>query len=591
MILKLLAIAINVSLISNIILAKFLGICPFMGVSKRQSTAFGMGMAVTFVLTLAVIITWLIYQFLLVPLKIEFLQTIAFILVIASLVQLVEIVLKKVSPDLYQALGIYLPLITTNCSILGTALLVVREKLGFWESVVYAIFTALGFTLVIVTFSAIREKLELRALPEVFRGVPIAFITAGIMALGFMGFAGLDKAIEKASASEPETAGIQAVETKLVSADNTPVAHTSRKCQTLRDIVRELNQKFSRDLTADLDNDTVTLYYKTIPNFPITVKLYGLGDSDVNLERIATGIRDELSELRLVFDDYEPDSQVNQLSGLKVGEEMSLSEPLYEVLHISMEVWKQSGGKFDPTVKPLVKLWRDFASENELPPEEDIKLTLAQVGLGDSFQFKDDMRVVKLKPAELDFGGIAKGYIADVIVSYLKSQGLGCALIDLGGDEAMYDISAEKEFKIGVADPENPDNIVAIIQLSAGDALGIATSGSYYRGYTVKGKRYSHIIDPHTGYPVDTDLLSATAIVSGIQYAGAYADAYATVLYMLGRDDAVKFIEKLNEQENAPKLEAVLVWKDGDQVKLGITAGLRGKVRVNRGQLVELYEN
>ena len=184
-------IIIGAIFVNNIVLNQFLGICPFMGVSKKINTAVGMGGAVLFVMTLATLVTWLIQNYILNPLGLQFLQTIFFILVIASLVQMVEIILKKVSPALFQALGIFLPLITTNCAVLGVAILTIQKDFNLMEGVVYAIANALGFSLALVIFSGIREHLELMEVPRGMRGVPIALITAGILALAFMGFANL----------------------------------------------------------------------------------------------------------------------------------------------------------------------------------------------------------------------------------------------------------------------------------------------------------------------------------------------------------------------------------------------------------------
>ncbi len=179
-------------LVNNIILAQFLGICPFLGVSGKVSTSLGMGAAVMFVMTLATLVTSLIQVYVLNPFGLQFLQTIAFILVIASLVQIVEIILKKISPALYQALGIFLPLITTNCAILGVAI-GVTQKADFTilDSTVFAIASALGFMVAIVIFAGLREQLELVKVPKAMKGVPIALITAGILAMAFMGFANL----------------------------------------------------------------------------------------------------------------------------------------------------------------------------------------------------------------------------------------------------------------------------------------------------------------------------------------------------------------------------------------------------------------
>ncbi len=184
-------IILSAIFINNIVLAQFLGICPFVGVSNKLSTAAGMGGAVLFVMTIATIVTWLIQTFLLEALGIQFLQTIVFILVIASLVQMVEIILKKVSPSLYSALGVFLPLITTNCAILGVAILTIQKNFNLLEGVTFAIGNALGFSLALVVFAGIREHLDLMEVPEGMRGVPIALVVAGILALAFMGFTGL----------------------------------------------------------------------------------------------------------------------------------------------------------------------------------------------------------------------------------------------------------------------------------------------------------------------------------------------------------------------------------------------------------------
>ena len=184
-------IIISSIFVNNIVLSQFLGICPFLGVSGKVSTSLGMGAAVTFVLAIASIAAYLIQYHILVPLHIEYMQTIVFILMIAALVQMVEIMLKKVSPALYQALGIFLPLITTNCAVLGVAILLVQKEYNLGEAVVYAVAVAVGFTLALVLFAGLRERLELENVPKALRGVPIALITAGILAMAFMGFSGL----------------------------------------------------------------------------------------------------------------------------------------------------------------------------------------------------------------------------------------------------------------------------------------------------------------------------------------------------------------------------------------------------------------
>ncbi len=184
-------ILVSAILVNNFVLSRFLGICPFLGVSKQVETAFGMGMAVTFVMTLAGIITYFVQYFILVPLGLEFLQIVAFILVIASLVQFVEIVLQKTAPTLYQALGVFLPLITTNCAVLGLALLNIQYEFNLLQTVFHSIGAAVGFSLAIVLFAGIREKLEIADVPKPFQGFPVALVTASLMSIAFLGFAGL----------------------------------------------------------------------------------------------------------------------------------------------------------------------------------------------------------------------------------------------------------------------------------------------------------------------------------------------------------------------------------------------------------------
>ena len=185
------SIALGAILANNFIFSQFLGICPFLGVSKKVDTAVGMGVAVTFVMGLASAITWLVNTFILIPFDLGYMQTVAFILVIASLVQFIEMFLQKSMPSLYTALGVYLPLITTNCAVLGVALLNIQNNYNFIESVVYGITGGLGFLLAIVLFASIRERLVFAEYPKAFEGFPIALVTAGLMALAFMGFSGL----------------------------------------------------------------------------------------------------------------------------------------------------------------------------------------------------------------------------------------------------------------------------------------------------------------------------------------------------------------------------------------------------------------
>ncbi len=188
---EIILIVISAILVNNVVFAQFLGICPFLGVSGKVSTSVGMGAAVIFVITVSAVVAYLLQYMVLVPLGIEYMQTIVFILVIAALVQMVELVLKKVSPALYQALGIFLPLITTNCAVLGVAILLVQKEYNLLQSVVYAFSAAVGFALALVIFAGIRERLELEDVPRSFRGVPIALVTAGILAMAFMGFSGV----------------------------------------------------------------------------------------------------------------------------------------------------------------------------------------------------------------------------------------------------------------------------------------------------------------------------------------------------------------------------------------------------------------
>lgn len=187
-----LLIFISAIFVNNIILSQFLGICPFLGVSRKIDTALGMGVAVAFVLTLSTVVTWLVQTCVLTPLGLQYLQTLAFILVIAALVQMVEIILKKVSPTLYQALGIFLPLITTNCAVLGVAILVIQKDFDLLSSIVYAFSTALGFALALTVFAGIREQLALVKVPRGMQGMAIVLVTAGLLSLAFMGFSGVD---------------------------------------------------------------------------------------------------------------------------------------------------------------------------------------------------------------------------------------------------------------------------------------------------------------------------------------------------------------------------------------------------------------
>jgi len=184
-------IFISAAVVNNFVLAYFLGICPFIGVSNKLTSAFSMGLATTFVMTIAAIVTWLIYYLILQPFHLEFLQTVSFILVIASLVQFVEMFIRKVSRPLYRALGIFLPLITTNCAIMGLALFSITREYNFYQGIIYAVGAGVGFTLAISLMAGIREELDLAEVPRPFRGAPITLIVAGIMALAFSGFAGM----------------------------------------------------------------------------------------------------------------------------------------------------------------------------------------------------------------------------------------------------------------------------------------------------------------------------------------------------------------------------------------------------------------
>ncbi|MBN2886928.1 MAG: electron transport complex subunit RsxA [Chromatiaceae bacterium] len=186
-----LLLILGTALVNNVVLVKFLGLCPFMGVSGKLDSALGMGLATTFVLTLAAVAGWMLEHWVLIPLDIAYLRILSFILVIAAVVQFTEMAVRRISPPLYQVLGIFLPLITTNCAVLGVALLNVQAEHGFIESLLYGLGSALGFTLVMVIFAGLRERLALAAVPAAFAGTPIAFIVAGLLSLAFMGFAGL----------------------------------------------------------------------------------------------------------------------------------------------------------------------------------------------------------------------------------------------------------------------------------------------------------------------------------------------------------------------------------------------------------------
>ena len=191
-----LLIFISAIFVNNIILSQFLGICPFLGVSRKIDTALGMGAAVAFVLTLATIVTYLVQKCVLDHYGLQYLQTLAFILVIAALVQMVEIILKKVSPSLYQALGIFLPLITTNCAVLGVAILVIQKDYNLVESIVYAFSTAIGFAVALTVFAGIREQQSLTRIPKGMQGMAIVLVTAGLLSLAFMGFSGVDNGLK-----------------------------------------------------------------------------------------------------------------------------------------------------------------------------------------------------------------------------------------------------------------------------------------------------------------------------------------------------------------------------------------------------------
>lgn len=186
-----LLLIVSTAVVNNVVLAKFLGLCPFMGVSNKIDSALGMGIATTFVLCLATVSAWLVEQVILQPLHLEMMRILSFILVIAAVVQFTEMFIQKMSPVLYQSLGIFLPLMTTNCAVLGVAILVVQEQMSFSQTLFYAFGSALGFTLVIVLFAGLRHRLKLAKVPEAFAGTPIAFLTAGLMSMAFMGFAGM----------------------------------------------------------------------------------------------------------------------------------------------------------------------------------------------------------------------------------------------------------------------------------------------------------------------------------------------------------------------------------------------------------------
>ncbi len=186
-----LMLLLGTALVNNVVLAQFLGLCPFMGVSSKIDSAVGMGLATTFVLTLASLASWLLEHWILVPLEVGYLRILSFILVIAGVVQFTEMVIRSLSPVLYQSLGIFLPLITTNCAVLGVALLNIQQQNGFLQSLLYGLGASLGFVLVLIIFAGLRERLALAAAPRLFEGPPVAFVTAGLLSLAFMGFSGL----------------------------------------------------------------------------------------------------------------------------------------------------------------------------------------------------------------------------------------------------------------------------------------------------------------------------------------------------------------------------------------------------------------
>ncbi|QKS29064.1 MAG: Electron transport complex subunit RnfA [Accumulibacter sp.] len=194
---------LTTALVNNVVLVKFLGLCPFMGVSRSMDSALGMGLATTFVITLACAATWMLEHWLLMPFDLGYLRILTFILVIAAAVQFVEMVVRRSAPALYQALGIYLPLITTNCAVLGVALLTAQERMGFLQSLVYGFGSALGFTVVLVVFAGLRERLALAPVPAAFAGAPVSFILASLLSLAFMGFAGLSFSQETSSCGSP----------------------------------------------------------------------------------------------------------------------------------------------------------------------------------------------------------------------------------------------------------------------------------------------------------------------------------------------------------------------------------------------------
>lgn len=191
---ELLLMCFSAILVENFIFSKFMGVCPFLGVSGKIDTALSMGVAVTFVMTISSAATWLVYTYVLVPFDLQYLQTVAFIIIIASLVQLIEMFMKKSFPPLYKALGIYLPLITTNCAVLGVTLINVQQGFGFVQSVLYGFFAALGFTFALFVFAGVRQRLELAAPPESFAGVPLSLVAAGLIAMAFSGFKGISLA-------------------------------------------------------------------------------------------------------------------------------------------------------------------------------------------------------------------------------------------------------------------------------------------------------------------------------------------------------------------------------------------------------------
>ena len=480
-------------LVNNVIFARFLGICPYLGVSRSSGTALGMGLAVTFVMVLAAAITWPVQHLLLEPLELGYLQTIAFILVIASLVQLVEIVLKKLARGLYRALGIYLPLITTNCAILGVAILCIQKELSYLEALVFAVSSALGFTIAIVIFAGLREALSLRQVPARLAGVPIGLITAGILAMAFMGFAGLSGCAPSGAPSR---------------------------------------------LTAE---------FYAMGGIPVHVTAEGAEQEA--LEAAVAGYRAEVQRLEAELSVHRAGSALSRAARAR-GEPVAISPLAAELIEQALDLSAETDGAFDPTIGPLVQLWKRSLETGQVPADEAIEAARQSIGCDRvCLVTGSDPPTLALEPgSELDLGGIAKGAFADLGLAWLREAGIRRGLVELGGDLAVFDDrDAPPSFQLGIRHPRRPGGLLGTLRVDAG---AVVTSGDYERSRWVSGRRYGHIIDPCTGWPAGSLRRSEAregAVCSATVFAAdaARADALATALVVLGADRGLKLIERI----------------------------------------------